>query len=97
MIQWVGYFALLNAVVTIALARRGQNIDNGVRGFLLRYAGNLAVLGAIELFFDDSLRFLDVVFFTLLFTVLVTTYNRYRVAYDVRFGRHGDVKSMSAG
>lgn len=85
MMQWVGYFAVLNAAVTIALAKRGRNIDADWRGFLLRYAGNLVLLLVVENYVYEAFLLREALFFVLLFTVMVTTYNRFRPNYELRF------------
>jgi len=95
MLLWVGYFALLNAAVTIALAKRGRNIDADWRGFLFRYTGNLVLLIVVKNFVYGAFQLYDACFFVLLFTVLVTTYNRYRPYYDLRFTK-ADADALEA-
>ena len=81
---WIGVFVVVNAAMNLALARRGFSARSTSRSFLLRYLVNLAMLGFVDRFVDTSMPLVDALFFVLLFSVLVTAYDRYRPIDDFR-------------
>ncbi len=84
LLLWVGAFVLINVAGTLALNRRGFSSEALLTTFLLRFAFNLALLGVVELLLYDTLEFGHSVFFILVFSVLVTAYDRYRPIFEFR-------------
>jgi hypothetical protein len=83
----VGLVILGNALISHWLAERGV----GWRSFGVQFLALTAINFALALFyvqilpsFDGQARWRDVMFFTLLLTLLVSLYDRYRPLYDLR-------------
>jgi hypothetical protein len=83
---------LLNAVLSLWVARKGWSTESVLSTFVARLVVNGVILFVIDLFFFERLVLGAALFFLLLFSVLITLYDRYRPVHEYRFhsGRVGD-------
>jgi hypothetical protein len=81
---WTAAFVAGNVVLELGLARRGFSSEAMLRPFLLRFAVNFAALALVDATFYSSLVVRDVATLVLLFSTVVTAYDRYRPVYDLR-------------
>ena len=86
MIAWIAVFVLVNAALSIRRARLGKFSETLMPAFALRLVFNLGLLILVDRVFYDVLPLTEAIFFAVLFSVLVTAYDRYRPIYDHRFG-----------
>jgi hypothetical protein len=84
LLLWVGVFVLVNIAGALALARRGYSNSGLALGLVARFAFNLVLLGLVERVFYNGLEFGHGTFFVLLFSVIVTVYDRYRPVHEYR-------------
>jgi hypothetical protein len=89
---WVAVFVLLNAVLSLWVARKGWSTESVLSTFVARLVVNGVILFVIDLFFFERLVLGAALFFLLLFSVLITLYDRYRPVHEFRFhsGRVAD-------
>jgi hypothetical protein len=80
----------VNAVLSSLVARRGWSIESAVAEFAGLAAANTALVVLADQFFDRDLRTVPTLFFVLLVTLIVSTYDRYRPVHQVRTDRFGD-------
>jgi hypothetical protein len=74
----------VNAFLTSAVARRGWSLESALAEFVWLAAANSALVGLADRFFDRDLRSIPTLFFVLLITLIVSTYDRYRPVHEVR-------------
>ncbi len=87
MLAWTAAFVALNVVVELALARRGFSTDSQVRSFVLRLALNAGLVAFVDQQLYDALALREALLFSLLFSTIVTAYDRYRPVYELRRSR----------
>lgn len=82
---WVGVFVLLNAVISLWVVRHHYSIESVLTTFAARLVVNFGLIVGLALLVDIQTSLGDLVFFLLLFSVLITLYDRYRPVYEYRF------------
>ena len=82
---WIAVFVLVNAVIGLWVARHGWSTESVLASFLVRVAVNVGILVAVDLVRAGSINLTNALFFVLLFSVLVTLYDRYRPVHEYRF------------
>ena len=82
---WIAVFVLVNAVIGLWVARHGWSTESVLASFLVRVAVNAGILVAVDLVRAGSINLTNALFFVLLFSVLVTLYDRYRPVHEYRF------------
>ena len=85
----VALIVILNTVLSHLLARRGFGWAFTLRQFIvLASVNSLAMLAysILRAVFDDPVGFANAAFFVLLFSLIITLYDRYRQVYLMRFG-----------
>ncbi|MCB0879677.1 MAG: hypothetical protein KDC46_11960 [Thermoleophilia bacterium] len=83
-LAWTATFVALNVVGELALARRGFSSEATVRAWLARTAANTLGLLAIDQLIYGSLPLSRAAAFAVLFSTLITAYDRYRPVYELR-------------
>jgi hypothetical protein len=82
---WIAVFVLLNAVISLAVARKHWSTESVLSSFGARVLINAGLLIAIDaLWRDNSMPLSAALFFLWLFCVLITLYDRYRPIYEYR-------------
>jgi hypothetical protein len=82
---WIAIFVLVNAVIGLWVARRSWSTESVLTSFLVRVAVNVGILVAVDTLRAGSINLTSALFFVLLFSVLVTFYDRYRPVHEYRF------------
>jgi hypothetical protein len=82
---WIAIFVLVNAVIGLWVARQGWSTESVLASFLVRVAVNVGLLVAADAVRAGSINLTNALFFVLLFSVLVTLYDRYRPVHEYRF------------
>jgi hypothetical protein len=82
---WIAVFVLVNAVIGLWVARHGWSTESVLASFLVRVAVNVGILVAVDVIRSGSINLTNALFFVLLFSVLVTLYDRYRPVHEYRF------------
>lgn len=82
---WVAIFVLINAVLSLWVARRHWSTESVVTTFFARLLVNGLILFVIDLVLFEDLDLGAALFFLLLFSVLITLYDRYRPVHEYRF------------
>ena len=82
---YVAVFVLLNAVISLWVARRAWSTESVLVTFAVRLVVNVGLLVGVELLRGRAISLGDAMFFVLLFTVLITLYDRYRPVHEYRF------------
>jgi hypothetical protein len=85
---WVGVFVLLNAVIGLWVARRNYSTESVLATFVARLVVNIGLIVGLDIFFEIQTSLGDLIFFLVLFSVLITLYDRYRPVYEYRL-HHG--------
>jgi hypothetical protein len=88
----VPVIVLVNTALSHWLARRGFGWAFSLWQFVVLAAVNLIgllVYAFLRTRFDDPVRVLNILFFVVLLTLLITLYDRYRQVYLMRFSRSG--------
>jgi hypothetical protein len=75
---------VVNALLAHAAARAGRTLDSLVAQFALRAVVNIGLVGLGAALLGSDMSFWPTMFFVLLLTLIVTTYDRYRPVHDVR-------------
>jgi hypothetical protein len=81
---WTAYFVLINAAITLWLARRQRSVESVVASFFVRVVVNLGILIVVDAIWSGTIQIGDALFFLFLFSVLITLYDRYRPVYEFR-------------
>ena len=84
----VAFVVILNTVLSHWLARRGFGRVFTLWQFLVLVSANSLVMLVyifLRIAFDDPVSLANAIFFVLLFSLLVTLYDRYRQVYLMRF------------
>jgi hypothetical protein len=85
----IGLFVVLNAALSLRSARtRGRGIESPILNFAVVFAVNIGLVALLDQLLGlvrGELNRTNTVFFVLLFSVLLTLYDRYRPVYEVRF------------
>ena len=86
----MGVFVVLNAVISLWVARRSYSTESVLATFVARLVVNFGLIVGLDVFFEIQTSLGDVIFFLLLFSVLITLYDRYRPVYEYRFHQLDD-------
>ena len=81
----VGVFVLLNAVISLWVVRRHYSTESVLASFAARLVVNIGLIVGLDVLVDIQTSLGDLVFFLVLFSVLITLYDRYRPVYEYRF------------
>jgi hypothetical protein len=81
----VAVFVLLNAVISLWVARRHYSTESVITTFVARIAVNFGLILLLDVLADIRTSLGDVLFFLGLFSVLITLYDRYRPVHEYRF------------
>jgi hypothetical protein len=81
---WVGVFVLINAAISLWVARRNYSTESVLTTFVARLVVNFGLVVGLELTFGTETSVGDMLFFLVLFSVLITLYDRYRPVYEYR-------------
>jgi len=79
---------VINTALSHWLSRRGHTWTSVLREFIVMAAVNFLIAWLYAFLLprtDGSLNLVNILFFALLLTVLVTLYDRYRIVYQMRF------------
>jgi hypothetical protein len=87
----------VNAALSQAAARRGWSVESAFVEFALLAAVNTTLVAIADQVSDRDVRVGPALFFVLLVTLIITTYDRYRPVHDVRHGAGGHGGSDAAG
>ena len=82
--SWTALLVVLNEVIALWVVRRGWSTESVVVSFVVRLIVNLGIVEALALVVGGRSTFRDALFFLLLFSVLITLYDRYRPVYEYR-------------
>jgi hypothetical protein len=80
----------VNAVLSSLVARRGWSFESAIAEFAALAAANTALVVLANQLSDRDIRTVPTLFFILLVTLIVSTYDRYRPVHQVRRDRFGD-------
>lgn len=87
----IGVYIVLNAIITLAVARRSGSREHAAVAFLSRVLVNIGLVTAAQVVFGESaLDEGDTLFFVLLVSLLVTFHDRYVPVGVVRAHHHED-------
>lgn len=89
----VTFIVILNTMLSHWLARRGFGWAFTTLQFLVLVTVNsllLLVYSVLRNMLGDSVAATNAIFFVLLFSLLITLYDRFRQVYLIRFNPHGD-------
>jgi hypothetical protein len=82
-------FVLLNAAISVAVARKHWSTESVLTSFGARVLINAGLLIALDaLWQDNTMPLSAALFFLWLFCVLITLYDRYRPIYEYRLHTH---------
>jgi hypothetical protein len=79
----------VNAVLSAAAARRGWSIESALVEFGALATANVLLVVLANQLLERDLRTGNTLFFVLLVTLVVSTYDRYRLVHEVRTGTFG--------
>jgi len=86
---WVAVFVLVNAVISLSVARRHWSTDSVLASFGARVLINAGLIISIDaLWRGNNMPLSAALFFLWLFCVLITLYDRYRPIYEYRLHVH---------
>jgi hypothetical protein len=90
--SWIAILVLINAALSLWVARRHWSTESVLSTFVARLLVNGVILFVIDLFFFERLVLGTALFFLVLFAVLIALYDRYRPVHEYRFhsGRVGE-------
>jgi hypothetical protein len=88
----VAVFVVLNAVISLWVARRHYSTESVVATFVARIVVNFGLIVVLDVVFGTRTSLGDLIFFLMLFSVLITLYDRYRPVLEYRF-HQGDVST----
>jgi hypothetical protein len=92
----VGVFVLLNAVISLWVVRRNYSTESVLTSFAARLVVNIGLIVGLDVFVDVQTSLGDLVFFLVLFSVLITLYDRYRPVHEYRFHHRNSEENGSA-
>ena len=81
------FLVTINTIASHLLARRGKTFASGVVHFAVVLGLNVAVVWLLSALFNRAPNWLNVSFFVLLLSLLVTLYDRYQPIHLARFPR----------
>lgn len=92
---WTGVFVALNIIMELNLTyvRNTFSKEGMIGSLLLRFVINSVLLVVVNELFYESLRWHDILLFVLLFSTLVSAYDRYRPVYEFRLAQASRVTS----
>ena len=82
--SWVGVFVLINAAISLWVVRRNYSTESVLTTFVARLVVNFGLVVGLEVIFGTDTSVGDMLFFLVLFSVLITLYDRYRPVYEYR-------------
>jgi hypothetical protein len=88
----VAVFVVLNAVISLWVARRHYSTESVLATFVARIVVNFGLIVLLDVVFGTRTSLGDLIFFLLLFSVLITLYDRYRPVLEYRF-HQGEVST----
>ena len=89
---------LISTLLSHWLGRQGFGWVTTIREFMVMSVVNFILILAIAFLlptFDGSINLVNVIFFTLLFTVVMTMLDRFRQVHNGRFAKHTDPVSAN--
>jgi len=81
---WTAIFVLINATIGLWVVRNSWSTESVLASFAAQVVVNGSLLVALDVFWYQSLELNAGLFFVLLFSVLVTLYDRYRPIHEYR-------------
>jgi hypothetical protein len=93
------FLVLISTILSQWLGQIGRGWEGTVREFLVMIAVNLGLVLVIVILlpsYEGQINLVNVIFFTLLFTIVVTLWDRYRVVHRMRFPK-GSWRGLRAG
>lgn len=81
---WVGVFVLINAAIGLWVARRSYSTESVLTTLAARLVVNVGLVVGLEIIFGTRTSVGDLIFFLVLFSVLITLYDRYRPVFEYR-------------
>ena len=81
---WTGVFVLINAAIGLWVVRRHWSTDSVLLSFVTQLVINSTLVIVVDVFWYESIDRTAGLFFVMLFSVLVTLYDRYRPVHEYR-------------
>ncbi|MFL6288849.1 MAG: hypothetical protein ACJ73L_10665 [Actinomycetes bacterium] len=91
--SWIVVFVVLNTAIALWVVRRNWSTESVLVSFMARLLLNLGIVAILGLVLGGDSTFRDALFFLMLFSVLITLYDRYRPVYEFRFRVQPGVQS----
>lgn len=82
--MWTAVFVLINAAIGLWVVRNHWSTESVLASFAAQVVVNASLVLAVDLFWYESIELKAGLFFVLLFSVLVTLYDRYRPVHEYR-------------